>query len=152
MMKKEGKLTQKNSKKIVLIGPPGSGKGTQASRIMEHFSIPHISSGDILRNEVRNGTDSIIVDRITDRRTCVKCSAIFSIKGNPPTADGKCDSCQGELIQRDDDNKETVQSRLSVYENQTRPVIEFYKEEGLLHEIDGEGNPDNIFQDILKIL
>jgi adenylate kinase len=207
-----------SSKKIVLIGPPGCGKGTQASRIRETFSIPHISSGNILRDEVRRGTDfgrqikefmdrgeigpvelitevimnylgencpsgflfdgfpralyqaeklkerhnidaailisvpdEDIIKRITGRRTCTACSEIFHVEYNPPVKPHICDRCGAPLILRDDDNRETVQNRLSVYRNQTMPVIEFYKKEGLLREVDGAKEPAAVFQDIMKL-
>jgi len=207
-----------SSKKIVLIGPPGCGKGTQASRIRETFNIPHISSGNILRDEVRRGTDfgrqikefmdrgeigpvelitevimnylgencsagflfdgfpralyqaeklkeqhdidaailisvpdEDIIKRITGRRTCTACGEVFHVDFNPPAKPHICDRCGSPLILRDDDNRETVQNRLSVYRNQTMPVIEFYKKEGLLHEVDGAKEPGAVFQDIMKV-
>ncbi|MCP4134153.1 MAG: adenylate kinase [bacterium] len=205
--------------KITLIGPPGSGKGTQAVRLKEKYAVPHISSGDVLRSEVAGGTDfgkqikqymdkgeigpvelitkvilnylkencksgfifdgfprtvyqgeelgkietlhaaifitvseDEIIKRITGRRSCNECKNIFHVVYNPPQKEGICDNCGAELVQRSDDNEKTVINRIRVYNEETKPVIEFYEKQGLLHKINGERNPDDIFKDITAVL
>ncbi|HIC91085.1 MAG TPA: adenylate kinase [Syntrophaceae bacterium] len=210
---------------LILLGGPGAGKGTQAKKLIEKYGIPQISTGDILRAAVKEGTElglkakaymdkgelvpdelvigiieerlkqpdcqkgymldgfprtvvqadaldqvlrnmgskidhviSIDVDkeelvkRLTGRRTCRQCGAMYHIMFNPPKKEGACDKCDGELYQRDDDNEETVRSRLEVYEKQTFPLIQYYKDKGLLRTIDGIGSIDEIFNRITKIL
>ncbi len=206
-------------KKLVLIGAPGCGKGTQAERLREHFNLTHVSSGNVLRDEVKRGTDfgkqikefmdrgeigpvelitevilnyiddecpesflfdgfpralyqaeelkkrhsidaailisvpeESIVERITGRRTCSGCGNVYHVTANPPLKENTCDSCQGALIQRDDDNEVTVKKRMEVYNSQTAPVISFYKKEGILKEVNGEANPEKVFCDILEAL
>lgn len=208
-----------SNKKITLIGPPGSGKGTQAQRIKERYSLPHLSSGEILRAEVAQKTDlgkeiegymakgeigpvelitdailsyvmrtcpdafildgfprtvyqakklskdheltgaffidvqeNEIVKRITGRRTCSACSAIFHTEFNTPKNEGICDTCGGELFQRSDDNEETVLNRIRVYNDETKPVLDFYEELGLLNRIDGNRDSSEVFADIQAIL
>ena len=200
--------------KLVLIGCPGAGKGTQAKKLSKHFDIAHISTGDLLREQMKLGTelgkkvseimnagglvsddivsamlaerikaddckkgyildgyprnvsqaeglsaitgeldkvicfnvdDEIIVDRMTGRRGCPKCGQMFHIKYNPPKQEGICDACGEALIQRKDDNEETVKNRLRVYHETTAPVIEFYKKKGILAEVDGVGDIEDIF-------
>ena len=200
--------------KLVLIGCPGAGKGTQAKKLSKYFNIAHISTGDLLREQMKQGTelgkkvseimnagglvsddivsamlaerikaddckkgyildgyprnvsqaeglsaitgeldkvicfnvdDEIIVDRMTGRRGCPKCGQMFHIKYNPPKHDGICDACGEALIQRKDDNEETVKNRLKVYHETTAPVIEYYKKKGILAQIDGVGDIDEIF-------
>ncbi len=205
--------------KLVLIGPPGSGKGTQALKLKERYGIPHLSSGDILRAQVAAGTefgqkikvymdrgeigpaelitevilhhlagtcpDGFILDgfprtlyqaeklgishrvdaalfidvsegeiasRITGRRTCQSCGAIYHVKTKPPRADGLCDGCGGPLFHRADDNEETVLNRIRVYETETRPVLDFYRNSGLLRTINGERDADVIFKEIVGML
>lgn len=196
--------------KLILLGPPGAGKGTQAKMLTEQFSIPQISTGDILRAAVKEGTalglkakeymdagglvpdevvigivaerlleadcskgfildgfprtvaqadalqgnlgemnkrlDRVIslevdaealVERLTGRRTCKDCGRGFHIKFDPPKAEQICDSCGGPLIQRDDDREETIRKRLDVYAEQTTPLTGYYRETGLLTELDG---------------
>lgn len=188
--------------KLVLLGPPGSGKGTYSSRIAKEFEIPHISTGDLLREEVKKGTelgerakeymnrgelvpneivleilkqrlqqpdcergfildgfprnleqakilgtiatidlviyldvpDEIIIERLSNRRICRECGAIYNLKSMPPKVPGKCDVCGSELYQRDDDKPETIKNRLEVYREQTKPLIDHYKEKGILAE------------------
>ena len=208
-----------NDLKLTLIGPPGSGKGTQASRLKVKFGIPHVSSGDVLRSEVARGTDfgrqikgfmdrgeigpvelitsvvldfinrecpkgflldgfprtlyqarkldeargvtaalyisvpeDIIVKRITGRRTCKACGAIFHVLTSPPKKEGICDACGGELMRRSDDNEETALNRIRVYKNETVPVLDFYREKGLLRTIDGDGTTDEIFSRIIEAI
>jgi adenylate kinase len=205
--------------KLVLIGCPGAGKGTQAKKLSKHFDIAHISTGDLLREQMKLGTelgkkvseimnagglvsddivsamlaerikaddckngyildgyprnvsqaegltaitgeldkvicfnvdDEIIVDRMTGRRGCPKCGQMFHVKYNPPKKDGICDSCGEALIQRKDDNEETVVNRLRVYHETTAPVIDFYNKKGILFEVNGVGDIDEIFAEVVK--
>ena len=211
--------------KIVMLGAPGAGKGTQAKMIAEKYSIPHISTGDIFRANIKNGTelgkkaksfidkgqlvpdeltldlimdrfkeddckngyvldgfprtipqaealdealkangekvdfaididvpDENIVRRMGGRRACVNCGATYHIVYSPTKVEGKCDKCGEELIVRDDDKPETVKKRLSVYHDQTQPLIDYYKNEGILAEVDGTKDMEEVFQDIVKIL
>lgn len=209
---------------LVLLGPPGSGKGTQARMMIERYNIPQISTGEILRAAVIKGTplgreakrymdqgklvpDEVVVGivrerlkasdctggfildgfprtlpqealnaalgnmgreidhvvsieadneelikRLTGRRTCRSCGAMYHIAFDPPTRDGVCDKCGGELYQRDDDKEETIRARLQVYEDQTAPLIEYYRKQGLLRSVDGVGEIGEIFQKIMKII
>ena len=211
--------------KLVLIGCPGAGKGTQAKKLSEHYGIAHISTGDLLREQMKqvydlerlcarvaygsanpgglvsdeivsamlaerikaddckNGyildgyprnvsqaegldaitgpldkvvcidvDDNIIVDRMTGRRGCPKCGSMYHIKYNPPKQDGVCDACGEALIQRKDDNEETVKNRLKVYHETTAPVINYYDEKGLLVKINGVGDIDEIFNAVVNAL
>lgn len=210
---------------IVLFGPPGAGKGTQAKFISEEYNIPHISTGDILRENVREGTplgkkakafmdkgelvpDTILIDLIKDRLkkpdtrkgflldgfprtlkqaealdvilddinknldtvvnievgaaqlvkrlsgrlTCRNCGASYNIKSNPPKVAGVCDACGGELYQRADDTEAAIKNRIEVYKKQTQPLIEYYKKKGILKDIDGEREIDEVRSDITKAL
>ena len=196
--------------KIVMLGAPGAGKGTQAQMIAEKFGLPHISTGDIFRANIKNGTelgkkakafmdagqlvpDELTVELLLDRvkaddcakgyildgfpRTipqaqvltdtlaktgeqidyaidvdCPKCGASYHISFIPPKKEGICDNCGAELIQRQDDKPETVQNRLSVYHEQTQPLIDFYKEKGVLRAVDGTKDMKEVFQAISAIL
>lgn len=211
--------------KIVLLGPPGAGKGTQAKSISNRYSIPHISTGDIFRKNISENTplgieaksymdngqlvpdevtinmvkdrlqqddckngylldgfprtvhqaealdnfltkreESIdtallievpkefILERMTGRRVCPSCGASYHIKFNPPANDGKCDLCGSDVIQRKDDTEETVKERLDVYENQTQPLIDFYKNKKQLSVVDGTQAINEVFESICKIL
>lgn len=210
---------------IILLGPPGAGKGTQAKRLIDKYATPQISTGDMLRAALKQGTplgleakkymdqgtlvpDSVVIGlvkeriqqpdcskgymldgfprnvgqaealdkmlgelkqridsvvcievpnkellgRLTGRRTCRSCGAGFHVMFDPPKTDGKCDKCGGELYQRDDDNEATVSSRLKVYEDQTKPLINYYEKQGKLRRIDGVGSMDAIFGRITAIL
>jgi adenylate kinase len=199
---------------IILLGPPGSGKGTQAKMLMEIYTIPQISTGDILRAAVANKTalgkqakecmnkgalvpDELVVKfveerlkerdcgrgfildgfprtvaqaealdrlnikieaavnvevgndelmkRLTGRRTCRTCGAMYHIYFNAPRRDGVCDTCSGELYQRDDDKEETIQTRLVVYEQQTNPLISWYQKKNSVYSVDGIGTVQEIF-------
>ena len=211
--------------KIVLLGPPGAGKGTQAKSISNRYSIPHISTGDIFRKNISENTplgieaksymdngqlvpdevtinmvkdrlqqddckngylldgfprtvhqaealdnfltereESIdtallievpkefILERMTGRWVCPSCGASYHIKFNPPANDGKCDLCGSDVIQRKDDTEETVKERLDVYENQTQPLIDFYKNKKQLSVVDGTQAINEVFESICKIL
>ena len=206
--------------KIIFIGPPGSGKGTQAKRLAGRFAIPHISTGDMLREAVADGTelgqqaapimasgglvsddlmigiindrlgkpdaqkgfildgfprtvvqaekldgivgngkealrvlqllvpDDAIVRRITLRRTCAQCGAIYHLENQPPATDGVCDRCGAEVIARPDDTEEAVRKRLEAFHRQTMPVATFYKAKNMLREVDGVGPVDEVFERI----
>lgn len=210
--------------KLIFIGPPGSGKGTQAKRLASRFGIPHISTGDMLREAVADGTelgqqaapimasgglvsddlmigiindrlaksdaergfildgfprtivqaekldglvgngadplrvlqllvpDDAIVRRITLRRTCASCGAIYHLENNPPASDGVCDRCGAEVIARPDDNEEAVRKRLESFHRQTMPVASYYKSKNVLREVDGIGPVDEVFERIEKSL
>lgn len=210
--------------KIVLLGPPGAGKGTQAKSISNKYSIPHISTGDIFRKNISENTplgieaksymdngqlvpdevtinmvkdrlqqedckqgylldgfprtvsqaealqdflDSrnesldtallievprdFILERMTGRRVCPSCGASYHIKFNP-AANGKCELCGSDVVQRKDDTEETVKERLDVYEKQTQPLIDFYKDKNLLSTVDGTQAINKVFESICKVL
>lgn len=211
--------------RLIMLGAPGVGKGTQAKRLQDEFGIPQISTGDILRAAARDGTelgrvakgymdrgelvpddviigiirerisqpdcergfildgfprtipqaesldkilaemalnlDTVleiyvdpekIVQRLSNRRVCSQCGAVFNLLTDPPPADGKCPNCGGEIIQRDDDKEETVRNRLAVYEKQTAPLKEFYSKKGILETIDGDDTIENVYKKILDTL
>jgi adenylate kinase len=210
--------------KLIFIGPPGSGKGTQAKRLASRFDIPHISTGDMLREAVSGGTplgqqaapimaagglvpddlmigiinerlgqpdatkgfildgfprtlvqaekldgivgngteplrvlqllvpDDAIVHRITMRRTCAQCGAIYHLENNPPAKDSVCDRCGAEVIARPDDTEEAVRKRLEAFHRQTMPVATYYKSKEMLREVDGVGPLDVVFERIAKAL
>lgn len=211
--------------KIVMLGAPGAGKGTQAMRISEEYGIPHISTGDIFRANIKNGTelgqkvktfmdqgllvpDELVVDLVVDRlkqedctsgyvldgfprtipqadsltkalaalgekldyaidievpdldiicrmsgrRACVDCGATYHVVNAPSKKEGICDVCGGKLILRDDDMPDTVKKRLSVYHEQTQPLIDYYSEAGILKRVDGTIGIARIFGEIQKIL
>lgn len=195
---------------MIFLGPPGSGKGTQAKMISEKLGIPQISTGDMLRSAVKEGTpmglkakammdagalvadevvvgivqerlalsdcdpgfildgfprtvpqadalqaclqelgknlDAVIslevdndavVERITGRRTCRDCGKMFHVRFDPPSKEGVCDSCGGELYLRDDDQEMTIRKRLEVYAEQTEPLIDYYQQADLVRTVDG---------------
>ena len=211
--------------KLIMLGAPGAGKGTQAKMIAERYDIPHISTGDIFRANIKNGTelgmeakkhmdqgllvpddltvkilldrvaqpdckngyvldgfprtipqaevldkalaemgeaidyavnvdvpDENIVKRMSGRRACVSCGATYHIEHIPPKKEGICDKCGEELILRDDDKPETVLNRLHVYHEQTQPLIDFYKEKGVLKTVDGTVDMKDVFAAIAAIL
>ena len=211
--------------RTILLGPPGAGKGTQAAKIVEKYGIPHISTGDIFRENIKKGTelgkkaqeymnrgelvpddlvieiattrlleddckngflldgfprtvyqaekldeflqshdskiDNVIdiavgkdelIERLTGRRVCKSCGASFHVVNIPPKQEGICDYCGGELIQRADDNLETVTNRIDVYEAQTMPLIDYYEKAGNLVHIDGSTGLENVFADIVSAL
>lgn len=211
--------------KIIMLGAPGAGKGTQAKMLADKYGIPHISTGDIFRANIKNETElgkkakeymdqgllvpdeltcNLVVDRIqqedckegyildgfprtipqaealdkaltelndkidyainvevpdenivgrmSGRRACVGCGATYHIVYNPTKTEGICDRCGKELILRDDDKPETVQKRLNVYHEQTQPLIDFYKNKGVLKEVDGTVDMNDVFDAIVKVL
>lgn len=203
----------------------GAGKGTQAKLISEKFSIPHISTGDIFRANIKEKTplgieakryidngqlvpdevtigivkdrltkddcdngflldgfprtvaqaealdeflkginkeldvallikvpEEFILERMTGRRVCTSCGASYHIRFNPPKIEGKCDICDNELIQRKDDTEATVKERLEVYSKQTYPLINYYKDNGIISEVNGTESIDEVFGNISNIL
>jgi adenylate kinase len=211
--------------RLILLGGPGAGKGTQAKKLVDKYNIPQISTGDILRGAVKNNTelgqkaksfmdagelvpdnviigivkdriqeddcekgfifdgfprttaqaetldtmldeldikldaainfkvsDEVIVTRMSGRRTCAQCQAVFNVKFNPPKQEGVCDKCSGELTQRDDEKEEVVRNRLKVYEDQTAPLIDFYNNKGLLKDVNGEQEINTIFEELTNLL
>jgi len=211
--------------KLVLLGAPGSGKGTQAQLLIDKFNIPQISTGDLLRAAVEaqtplgrqaktimdagqlvpndlvfglirerlNNPDTIngfildgfprnvaqaeeldnllnslsmpiqksilievdfdeLMQRLTGRLTCEECNTVFNTFTNPPSLDEECDMCGGKLHHRSDDNEETISRRLRVYETQTRPVADYYAEQGKLSIIDGKGDINSIFAELQSVL
>ena len=209
--------------RMILMGPPGAGKGTQAKFLQERFKVPHISSGDLLRNAVRRKTamglqakrymdrgdlvpDEVLlgameerlgqedctagflldgfprtlaqadtlaamlakmgtqiehvvsisvprdelVKRLSGRRTCRECGAMYHIIYDPPLNAGICNKCNGELYQRDDDQEDTIRARLDVYDRQTAPLLNFYRQHHLLREVDGVGSQDQVFARLLE--
>ena len=211
--------------RIILLGPPGAGKGTQAAGIVEKYNIPHISTGDIFRKNIKEGTElgkkakgyidqgllvpdeltvglvtdriaqpdcekgfmldgfprnvaqaqhldeylkevgisldkvvnievdkDILVGRAVGRRICKSCGATYHVEFNPPKVDGVCDVCGGELYQRADDNEETVSKRIQVYLDETKPLVNYYSEEGIISNINGQQSIDNVFGDIVEAL
>jgi adenylate kinase len=93
-----------------------------------------------------------LVDRLTGRRVCPECGANYHVEFAPPEEEGVCDECGAELVQRDDDTEETVRERLRVYDENTQPVVEHYREEGVLAEVDGEKTPDEVFEDVADVV
>ncbi|MGP4082518.1 adenylate kinase [Pseudalkalibacillus sp. R45] len=210
---------------LVLMGLPGAGKGTQAAEIVDKYGIPHISTGDMFRAAIKEGTElgkkaksymdagnlvpdevtigivderlsksdcekgflldgfprtvaqaealekilfdknrSIdfvlninvekekLMERLTGRRICKQCGTTYHVIFNPPSEQGVCDKCGGELYQREDDNEETVKTRLEVNIEQSKPLLEFYDQKGYLRNIDGNQDIDQVFNDIDQLL
>ncbi|PAB58194.1 adenylate kinase [Anaeromicrobium sediminis] len=211
--------------RLILLGPPGAGKGTQAAGIVEKYNVPHISTGDIFRKNIKEKTDlgvkakeyidkgllvpdeivvaivkdrleeadckegflldgfprtvnqagaldealtnmevslnkvvninvdkEVLVGRAVGRRICKECGATFHIEFNPSKEEGVCDKCGGALYQRADDTAETVSKRIEVYINETQPLIDYYKDKGILVTIDGQQDINKVFDDIVKAL
>ncbi|MEG1837102.1 MAG: adenylate kinase [Synergistaceae bacterium] len=209
--------------RIILVGAPGAGKGTQAESIKNKYPIAHISTGDILRANVKAGTelgknaksymdagklvpdeviiammesklrepecnegflldgfprttpqaealtllleklgisldavveldvdDDIVVERLTTRRGCKACGEIYNTRFKPTKVEGVCDKCGGEVIQRDDDQESVIRNRLSVFHNQTAPLIEYYREKGLLITVDATKGKDTVLKALEK--
>jgi len=210
---------------LIIFGPPGAGKGTQAKYLINKFNIPQISTGDILRENRKNGTelgkkaerymeagelvpaeiinqmvekrlskedclsgfildgyprngaqaeyldgilkssnkkikavislvvsDDELIRRLGGRRICKKCGMSYHVMFNPPKKESVCDSCGGELYIRSDDQESTVKNRLRVYHEQTSTVIEFYREKGVLFEVDGTGAVEDVKNRISEVI
>lgn len=206
---------------VVLLGPPGGGKGTQAKRLTAAFDLLHLSTGDLLREEVKRATplgieaqgymqrgelvpdelvgkmlmgrlhsqqagsgcvfdgyprtlaqaalldgllaelgrrvdvalyinvpDEELLARLTGRRSCPACGAVFHVVHNPPRQEGICDACGGTLVQRADDREDVIRERLRVYHESTAPLLGFYRSRGNLAEVQGVGSPDAIFEEL----
>lgn len=211
--------------KIVLLGPPGAGKGTQAKSISNKYSIPHISTGDIFRKHISEMTPlgieakksidkgqlvsdkltidiveqrlkmddckkgflldgfprtvvqaealekflqedgdkldtalliqvpkEFIIERMIGRRVCLSCGASYHTKFNPPYMEGKCNVCGSEIIQRKDDIEETVRERLDIYDSETQPLIDYYKNKNMLAVVDGTNAINDVFINICSVL
>lgn len=207
--------------RLLLVGPPGVGKGTQAERLRDHLGVPHVSTGDILRAAAKEGSpvgrqaksyvdagelvpddvmgeliverlgksdaaegfildgfprtvaqieildrvlatlevhldrvfvlvapENEIVRRLTGRRICPQCGAVYHVESHPPKAPGVCDACGSAVVQRPDDSEEVIRKRLEVFRAETVPVAAAYRERDLLAEIDGSGEPDAVLEEI----
>ncbi len=211
-------------RRVILLGPPGSGKGTQAARFASELGIEHVSTGDLLRDAVKEATDlgkkafgymekgllvpddimldlieeklesldsngwildgfprtlpqaealsvmlekhqqkvdrvllievdsELIVQRLSSRRICPECSSVYNLNTIRTTVEGKCDECDADLVKRPDDEEETIRRRLDVYEEQTRPLIDYYREHDHLVEVNGDGGIEEINAEILRVL
>ena len=209
-------------KNLVFLGPPGAGKGTQAKRLARDLGLVHISTGDILREAVKNQTplgrkakeymdrgelvpddliialieevmppeggvifdgfprtiaqaealdqmlsrkgfkldavilfdvpDEVVVERLSGRRVCPSCGAVYHIKFNPPKEDEICDKCGTKLVQREDDREEVVRNRLEVYRKQTAPLIEYYEGKGILIRLDASKDIEEVYQQLRKVV
>lgn len=210
---------------LIFLGAPGAGKGTQAREVAKRFGIPQVSTGDILREAVREGTplgleakarmdagelvpdeivcgiveerikrpdcrkgfildgfprtvaqaeftdrtlqeqnlgkplvlnirvdQDVLLKRLTGRRTCTVCGEIYNVYFNPPQVEGICDKDGGKLVQRADDNEETIRQRLVAYEKQTRPLIDYYRARGALRDVSGSANPESVLKEVLGFL
>ena len=214
--------TEKAATIVVLLGPPGGGKGTQAKQLVDEFGLMHYSTGDILREEVRRGSEvglraraimeagelvpdevlgeivrgrlrslegtsgcildgyprtvaqarfleeirdglsltivniavdeEQIVKRLSGRRFCPGCGNIYNIYFSPPKVAGRCDRCGTELQRRKDDHEDVIRERLRVYNEQTRPVIDFYREWPTYFEVDGNREPAAVFGELRRII
>ena len=140
---------------LILLGAPGAGKGTQAEKICEKYGIPAVSTGNIIREALKNGTDmglkaksyidagklvpdDKIAARLSGRRVCLKCGATYHLEFKKPAKEGVCDVCGDELVQRKDDKPETVIDRLNVYHEQTEPLKDYYAKTGKLVIVEGQ--------------
>ena len=210
---------------LLLMGPPGAGKGTQAVKLVEKFKIPHIATGDMFRAAVKEGTElgkkaeacmkagtlvpdevtigivrerlakddckkgfildgfprtveqakalekiltdlnlklakvlnihvpaEDLIERAVGRRICRNCGATYHVKFNAPKIENVCDKCGGQIYQRADDNEETMTKRLSVYEESTRPLIDYYKNAGLYVEVDGRQPIEKVTEELENVL
>ena len=213
-------------KKIIIMGPPGAGKGTQAESIVKTYGVTHVSTGDMFREALRNQTElgllaksymdkgnlvpdsvtvalvkerlskvdckekgflldgfprnasqaleldkilseldmpidaainihvpsEILVNRVVGRRVCKTCGKSYHIEYNKPLNEGVCDDCNGVLYQRADDNKETIENRVNLYNTQTAPLLDYYSAKGLLKSVNGNQDVDKVFEEIKNSL
>jgi adenylate kinase len=215
----------KRVKRLLLFGPPGAGKGTQAAIVARQLGIPHIDTGSIIRDNIRDKTplgveakafvakgelvtddlvirlvadrlkkadaadgwlldgfprslaqatalsnmgehgeemvDKVVfidvpeeplVKRLTSRRICVSCKGVYNLETLPPSVHDVCDACGGELVQRTDDNEESVRTRFHVYHEETAPIADYYRGKGLLIKVDGMGEIEEITDRIMRAL
>jgi len=211
--------------RMVLLGPPGAGKGTQGQMLAQELGVPQIATGDILRAAVQEGSelgqkaksymdagdlvpdeimvgiirdrlqaadaqagyildgfprtvaqaealdemleaigqhldhvihidvdDEILVERLSGRLICRDCGASYHKRFSPPQKAGVCDQCGGELFQREDDQEETVRSRLSVFAERTQPLVEYYQQQGIYRKIEGNRDPQEVLGEILSAI
>ena len=214
-----------NPRALILLGPPGAGKGTQAKAIAGSLAVPHLSTGDMFRDHVARGTDlgkqaqpimsrgelvpdeivlgmveeriarpdcasgflfdgfprtlpqaqkldeilkrrgtgnplvlhiavdyELLLRRLTGRRSCKLCGAIYNIYDQPPKVEGKCDQDAGELLHRADDREDVIRERLGNYDRQTKPLIEYYRGQSSLADVDGAAAPAVVTASLLKVL
>ena len=207
---------------LIIFGPPGVGKGTLSDMLAEKYRIPHISTGDIFRSEIKSGNseliqyvekgllvpdsvvnkviekglkqetykngfildgyprtvdqanflenvlwklkkkidfvfnlaapEDLIVERLTQRRICSKCGTVYNLVTMKPKKKDACDKCRGPLAQRKDDEEETVRNRIKVYNEETAPLVEYYKSKKMLTEVDASKKPKEIFSNVAKIV
>ena len=207
---------------LIIFGPPGVGKGTLSDMLAARYKIPHISTGDIFRNEIKSGNseliqyvekgllvpdsvvnkviekglkqepykngfildgyprtvdqadflenvlwklkkkidfvfnltakDDIIAERMTQRRHCSKCGTVYNLVTMKPKKKDACDKCSGALAQRKDDEEETVRNRIKVYNEETAPLVEYYKSKKMLTEVDASKKPKDVFNNVSKII
>ncbi len=211
--------------RLIFLGPPGVGKGTQAQHLCKKYNIPHISTGDMYRQAIKEQTtlgkkadvlmkegklvddaitlglvkerlqktdcrngylldgfprtipqaecfdrllkeikqkldavislvvdEKILIKRLSGRRSCPTCGAVFHVETNPPKKKDVCNTCEEKLIQRDDDKAETVHKRMETYRTLTAPLLDYYKKKKLLHEINGDQEIGKVFKDIVSVL
>lgn len=210
---------------VIFLGPPGAGKGTQAKLVASRFNVPHLSTGDMLRDNVSRGTElgllakpvmergelvsdalvlrmveeriarpdcrngfvfdgfprtvaqaealdgilakqgigapaviyfnvaeDVLMRRLTGRRTCKACGEIYNIYDRPPKIDGRCDADGGELVQRADDKPEVIRERLAAYDRQTKTLVDYYRSQGVLHEVDGAASMEAVTASVFGAL
>ena len=154
---------------IIMLGAPGAGKGTQAAVLCEHFGIPTISTGNMIREALKNGTemglkaksymddgklvpDEVITKRMSGRRVCEKCGRPFHTESLKPQVDGVCDDCGGTLVQRKDDHPDTVLARLAVYHKETEPLANYYDKQGKLVNVKGMDTVEATTEAVLKAI
>ncbi len=216
-------------KELIFLGPPACGKGTQTNRLAEFLNFPHVDTGSLLRNEIKNGTEAgieakkfidkgqlvpaelvakiiknrlskydckngyildgyprsveqadkleiinneinkdnndvefkaiyfdidtnVLVERIVNRRSCPVCGEIYNLEFKPPKTEGHCDNDGAELVQRKDDTREVAQARFDTYFNETAPLIDYYKNKGVLKTINANGTIDEVWERLLEVI
>ena len=138
---------------LILLGPPGSGKGTQGERLQEDLEYPYYATGDILRAAVKDGTEvGNAAKEYIDRGELDPDEDVYHVEYNPPEKDGVCDVDGSELFIRDYDKPEVVRHRLEQYHEKTAPLVDYYRKQGLLNTIDGADNPDRVGEKIRTLV